>query len=140
MVNKQYNNKEEKVIENKKTLVDETINSKKLTQYEIVKRMFEGLLQETEELKKTLFEDLAVTEKAKEKAEKISKIAFTLQSCLDHEKGGDISQNLMWLYRFVRYMAKRIQDNDDMNYVQPAYKVVQSLNEAWDSIPKNVRH
>ena len=83
MVNKQYNNKEEKVIENKKTLVDETINSKKLTQYEIVKRMFEGLLQETEELKKTLFEDLAVTEKAKEKAEKISKIAFTLQSCLD---------------------------------------------------------
>ena len=77
---------------------------------------------------------------SKEKAEKISKIAFTLQSTIDQEKGGEISENLTWLYRFIRYMAKRIQDNDDMNYVQPAYKICESLKEGWDGIPVNVRH
>ena len=140
MTNKQYNNNEEKVLKTKQVLVDETIKAKSLTKYEIIKRMYEGLLNETEELKKILFEDLAVTEKAKEKAEKISKIAFALQTCLDHEKGNEISENLMWLYRYVRYMAKRIQDNDDMNYVQPAFKIVKSLNEAWDGIPNSVRY
>ena len=45
----------------------------------------------------------------------------------------------MWLYRFIRYMAKRIQDNDDMNYVQPAFKVISLLNEAWEEIPEEFR-
>lgn len=140
MQKNQYNVSEEKVLNHKKTLVDETINANKLTKYEIIKRLYEGLLTETEELKKILFEDLSVTKKAKEKAEKISKIAFTLQSTIDQEKGGEISENLTWLYRFIRYMAKRIQDNDDMNYVQPAYKICESLKEGWDGIPVKVRH
>ena len=38
-------------------------------------------------LKKILFQDLAVTNKSKEKAEKISKIAFALQSCINVDKG-----------------------------------------------------
>ncbi|MBH43329.1 MAG: hypothetical protein CMP25_00875, partial [Rickettsiales bacterium] len=90
-------------------------------------------------LKKILFEDLAVTEKAKAKAERVSKIAFALQSVVDMDNGKEISEQLTWLYRFIRYSSKRIQDNNDMNYVQPAYKVVQSLNEAWASIPTQNR-
>ena len=130
----------EQVMNRKESLVDETITKGKLTQYEIISRMFDGLLKEIEELKKILFQDLSVTEKSKEKAEKISKIAFTLQTCLDLEKGKKLAEDLNWLYRFIRYMSKRIQDNNDMNYVQPAFKIASDLKEAWDGIPKNLRN
>ena len=126
-------------LEKKKVLVDDTIKVGKLSQYEIIKRMLDGLVLEIEELKKVLFTDLAVTNASKEKAEKISKIAFTLQSCLDLENKNEIAENLNWLYRFIRYMSKRIQDNEDMNYVQPAFKIATELKEAWDEIPQEHR-
>ena len=132
------------VIENKlnekKLLVDDTIKKGKLSKYEIIKRMIDGLVNEIEELKKVLFTELAVTNNSKEKAEKISKIAFRLQSCLDLENDNVIAEQLNWLYRFIRYMSKRIQDNEDMNYVQPAFKVASELKEAWDGIPEEYRN
>ena len=134
-----YGIEKEKKLSKKKTLLDETIKHKKLSKYEIIKKMYEGLLNEMDDLKKILFEDLSVTEKAKAKAERISKIAFALQSVIDMDNGKEISEQLTWLYRFIRYMAKRIQDNEDMNYVQPAYKVIQELNEAWAGIPNQHR-
>ena len=134
-----YGIEKEKKLSKKQTLLDETIKEKKLSKYEIIKKMYEGLLNEMDDLKKILFEELSVTEKAKAKAERISKIAFALQSVVDMDNGKEISEQLTWLYRFIRYSSKRIQDNNDMNYVQPAYKVVQSLNEAWASIPTQNR-
>tara|TARA_Y100001934_G_C12118253_1_gene661847 strand:+ start:34 stop:459 length:426 start_codon:yes stop_codon:yes gene_type:complete len=137
-----YNNiavKESK-LEEKKVLVDDTIKVGKLSQYEIIKKMLDGLVKEIEELKRILFTDLAVTNDSKEKAEKISKIAFRLQTCLDLENDNEIAEQLNWLYRFIRYMSKRIQDNEDMNYVQPAFKVASDLKEAWDGIPQEYRN
>ena len=131
--------KENKLNE-KKLLVDDTIKEGKLSKYEIIKRMIDGLVNEIEELKKVLFTELAVTNNSKEKAEKISKIAFRLQNCLDLENDNVIAEQLNWLYRFIRYMSKRIQDNEDMNYVQPAFKVASDLKEAWDGIPEEYRN
>ena len=127
-------------LKEKKILVDDTIKEGKLSKYEIIKRMIDGLVNEIEELKKVLFTDLAVTNDSKEKAEKISKIAFRLQTCLDLENDNLIAEQLNWLYRFIRYMSKRIQDNEDMNYVQPAFKVASDLKEAWDGIPEEHRN
>ena len=124
----------------KQILVDDTIKEGKLSKYEIIKKMIDGLVNEIEELKKVLFNDLAVTNDSKEKAEKISKIAFRLQTCLDLEGDNEIAEQLNWLYRFIRYMSKRIQDNEDMNYVQPAFKVASDLKEAWDGIPEEHRN
>ena len=45
--------------EEKKILVDDTIKVGKLSQYEIIKKMLEGLVKEIEELKQVLFTDLA---------------------------------------------------------------------------------
>tara|TARA_B100000683_G_scaffold48470_1_gene45544 strand:+ start:600 stop:1025 length:426 start_codon:yes stop_codon:yes gene_type:complete len=137
-----YNNiaAKETKLEEKKVLVDDTIKVGKLSQYEIIKKMLDGLVKEIEELKRILFTDLAVTNDSKEKAEKISKIAFRLQTCLDLENDNEIAEQLNWLYRFIRYMSKRIQDNEDMNYVQPAFKVASDLKEAWDGIPQEYRN
>ncbi len=129
----------ETVMNKKESLVDDAINEGKLSKYEIIARMFDGLVNEIEELKKILFQDLAVTNKSKEKAEKISKIAFTLQTCLDLESDNQIATDLNYLYRFIRYMSKRVQDNNDMNMVQPAFSIASQLKEAWDSIPVDKR-
>ena len=129
----------ENTMNRKESLVHDAINAGKLSKYEIIARMFEGLVNEIEELKKILFQDLAVTNKSKEKAEKISKIAFTLQTCLDLESNNQIATDLNYLYRYIRYMSKRIQDNNDMNMVQPAFSIASQLKEAWDSIPVEER-
>ena len=129
----------ETVMNKKESLVDDAINEGKLSKYEIIARMFDGLVNEIEELKKILFQDLAVTNKSKEKAEKISKIAFTLQTCLDLESDNQIATDLNYLYRYIRYMSKRVQDNNDMNMVQPAFSIASQLKEAWDSIPVEER-
>ena len=60
-------------LEKKKVLVDDTIKVGKLSQYEIIKRMLDGLVLEIEELKKVLFTDLAVTNVSKEKQKKYLK-------------------------------------------------------------------
>ena len=130
----------EKILKNKENLLDDTINEDKLSKHEIISKMYEGLVNEIEELKGILFKDLAVTNESKEKAEKISKIAFALQSCLDMENGNELSENLNWLYRYIRYMSKRIQDNECMNFVQPAFKIASDLKEAWESIPEKLRN
>ena len=114
--------------------------NEELSKYEIIHKLYSALLSEFESLKDILISELSITEKAKEKAEKISKITLGLQSCLDHEKGEETSENLMWCYRYIRYAVKRVHDNDDMDFVQPAYKVILDLNDAWNGIPKNLRN
>ena len=130
----------ERILKSKENLLDDTIDKDKLSKHEIISKMYEGLVNEIEELKGILFKDLAVTNESKEKAEKISKIAFALQSCLDMENGNELSENLNWLYRYIRYMSKRIQDNECMNFVQPAFKIASDLKEAWESIPEKHRN
>ena len=130
----------EKKLLNKENLLDDTIVEDKLSKHEIISKMYKGLVSEIEELKSILFKDLAVTNESKEKAEKISKIAFTLQTCLDMENGAKMAEDLNWLYRFIRYMSKRIQDNECMNFVQPAFKIATDLRDAWDSMPEKHRN
>ena len=124
----------------KENLLDDTIVEDKLSKHEIISKMYKGLVSEIEELKSILFKDLAVTNESKDKAERISKIAFTLQTCLDMENGAKMAEDLNWLYRFIRYMSKRIQDNECMNFVQPAFKIATDLRDAWDSIPEKHRN
>ncbi|MEL0245797.1 MAG: flagellar protein FliS [Alphaproteobacteria bacterium] len=130
----------EKKLLNKENLLDDTIVENKLSKHEIISKMYQGLVSEIEELKSILFKDLAVTNESKDKAERISKIAFTLQTCLDMENGAKMAEDLNWLYRFIRYMSKRIQDNECMNFVQPAFKIATDLRDAWDSIPEKHRN
>ena len=67
----------EKKLLNKENLLDDTIVEDKLSKHEIISKMYKGLVSEIEELKSILFKDLAVTNESKEKAEKISKIAYS---------------------------------------------------------------
>ena len=55
------------------------------------------------------------------------------------DKGEKMAEDLNWLYRYIRYMSKRIQDNECMNFVQPAFKIATGLKEAWDAIPQKTQ-
>ena len=139
MNNYTENKAKESKLQKKEELVDDTITKGKLSKYEIISKMLGGLVNEIEMLKKDLFEELSVKTKSKERAEKIGKIVFSLQNCLDMKKGGKIAEDLSWLYRYIRYMTKRLQDNEDMNYVKPAYSIAKDLKESWNSIPLEKR-
>lgn len=122
----------------RKTENVEHIHNGNISQYEIVKKLIDGLEQEMVYLKKAVAIDFEVNDEAIQRAEKISKIAFALQSCLDLEKGGDIAEKLTWLYRFVRYTCKRIIDNEDLTYIKPAHLIARDLKESWSGIGSEV--
>tara|TARA_B100000989_G_C19529732_1_gene468918 strand:- start:3863 stop:4291 length:429 start_codon:yes stop_codon:yes gene_type:complete len=129
----------EKKLAKKNELVDKTIETKKLSKYEIIHELLKALSISINELKTILFQELSVTREAKEKSVKISNIAFQLQGCLDLESS-DLAKNLCWCYRYIRYMAKRVQDNDCMSYVKPASDVADTILEAWKTIPESERY
>ena len=110
-----------------------------ISKYEIIHELLKALNSSINELKTILFQELSVTREAKEKSERISNIAFQLQSCLNLESS-DIAKNLCWCYRYIRYMAKRIQDNECMNYVKPASDVANTILQAWETIPESKRY
>ena len=131
--------KKENLLAKKSELVDKTIETNKLSKYEIIHELLKALSSTINELKTILFQELSVTREAKEKSEKISNIAFQLQSCLNLESS-DIAKNLCWCYRYIRYMAKRIQDNECMSYVKPASDVANTILQAWETIPESKRY
>ena len=45
---------------------------------------------------------------AKEKARKAESIAYALQNCLNMRDGGEIAENLNYLYRHIRFAAKNL--------------------------------
>ncbi len=131
-------------VEASKTLLKKETNLNNVVRndipkYEIIKQLIVGLESEFVNLKKIVSVDFEVNDEAVEKAEKISKIAFALQSCLNVDKGEEIAVNLTWLYRFVRYSCKRIIDNEDLTYIKPAHLVARNLKEGWLNMPEESR-
>ena len=96
-------------LEKKQNLVDDTIKVGKLSQYEIIKRMLDGLVLEIEELKKVLFTDLSVTNESKEKAEKI------------FQKTAALSKDPYIIYLQAAKAAQKMRAYDKQNeYLQSA--------------------
>ena len=49
---------------------------------------------------------------AKEKAKKAEAIAYALQNCLNMRDGGEIAENLNYLYRHIRFAAKNLLEKE----------------------------
>ena len=139
-----YKNKYEEEFKNKKELSRKRSNvndivEDKLSKYDIILKLVCGLEEEIVKLKKAVSIDFEVNEEAVDRAEKVSKIAFALQSCIDDKEGGDLAKNLHWLYRFVRFSCKRLIDNEDLTYIKPAHIIAKDLKEGWLGMPSEQR-
>ncbi len=63
-------------------------------------------------------------------------ILFELMSCLDHEKGGEVSEKLHALYT---YMIKRVIEANvslDITILQETIKHLETINEGWTELAK----
>ena len=75
---------------------------------------------------------------AKELAQKAEKIAFSLQNCLDFKEGGEIAENLNYLYRHIRFATKIYIEKDKIDLMQSALFVSSEILEGWKGISSKV--
>ena len=78
--------------------------------YEIINELLAGLNYNLKE--SLMYLDKSNVDVAKEKAKKAQSIAYALQNCLDKKHGGDIANNLNYLYRHIRYATQNFIEKE----------------------------
>ncbi len=72
------------------------------------------------------------------KAELISKpitIVGSLDGCLDHKQGGEMSQNLSSLYEYINMILVQANINNDVSKLEESSKLLLEIKSAWVQIP-----
>ena len=77
-------------------------------------------------------------ENAKEKAKRAEKIAYSLQRCLDFKEGGDIADNLNYLYRHIRFATKILVEKDKEDLMKSAFFVSNEILDGWKGMSSKV--
>jgi len=75
---------------------------------------------------------------AKEKARKAESIAHALQNCLNVKDGGEIAENLNYLYRHIRFAAKNLLEKEKTELLTSAHFVSNEILEGWKGINSSV--
>ena len=75
---------------------------------------------------------------AKEKARKAESIAHALQNCLNVKDGGEIAENLNYLYRHIRFAAKNLLEKEQTELLTSAHSVSNEILEGWKGINSSV--
>ena len=68
--------------------------------------------------------------------EKASKIIMGLQSSLDFDKGGDVSQVLDQYYHSIDMRIIRAQRSNNIESLEQIMKEIHMMREAWDEVDK----
>ena len=75
---------------------------------------------------------------AKEKARKAESIACALQNCLNMRDGGEIAENLNYLYRHIRFAAKNLLEREKTELLTSAHFVSNEILEGWKGMNSSV--
>ena len=75
---------------------------------------------------------------AKIKAKKAESIAYTLQTCLNFKEGGEIAENLNFLYRHIRFAAKNLLEKEKPDLLSSAHFVSNEILEGWKGMNTSV--
>ena len=108
----------------------------KLNPYSIISELLQGLNEHLSDSIKSM--DKGNLDSAKELAQKAEKIAFSLQNCLDFKEGGEIADNLNYLYRYIRFATKIYIEKDKVDLMQSALFVSNEILEGWKGISSKV--
>jgi flagellar protein FliS len=65
---------------------------------------------------------------------RVIEIVSHLRSTLDHEKGGEISQNLDRLYGFILSLLPKVDFNNDAKTAQTVIDLLAPLRESWKTL------
>ena len=108
----------------------------KLNPYSIIHELLKGLNEHLSDSIKSM--DKGNLNNAKELALKAEKIAYSLQNCLDFKEGGEIADNLNYLYRHIRFATKIYIEKDKIDLMQSALFVSNEILEGWKGISSKV--
>ena len=107
-----------------------------LNPYSIIYELLQGLNERLSDTVQSI--DNGSLETAKEQAQKAEKIAYSLQNCLDFKDGGEIAENLNYLYRHIRFATKIYIEKDKTDLMQSALFVSNEILEGWKGVSSRV--
>ena len=105
--------------------------------HRVIQLLMQGFMDKIIQAKSAMSRNVC-SEKS-ESLDRALKIINGLLSSIDMEKGGDLSENLKFLYN---YMSKRIFDanvKNDTEILDEVYRLMTTVKEGWDLIPQSVK-
>jgi flagellar secretion chaperone FliS len=105
--------------------------------FELVQLVFNAILGKLAAAKACI-ERESIAEKGILISEVITLIG-SLESSLDMEKGGEISNNLANLYQFCSSHLVTANVENDIAKIDEVHGIILTIKEAWDQIPKETR-
>lgn len=115
--------------------IDEILPKKSQEGIKIIEKLLKAMHSDIKDL--INYENLEKkSKKIETKVTRITKIALTLESTLDNENGGEISENLNKLYQHIRFAALRAYEDHDFSFLESADKVCNEINEGWTKMLK----
>ena len=82
--------------------------------------------------------DKGNSEEAKNNAKKAQNIAFALRTALDHAGGGEIAENLDFLYSHIHLATDRFIKNDKKNMLNSALFVSSEILSGWKGLVNKI--
>ena len=106
--------------------------------HEIVQTMFNELIKSMSLFEKS-FDDINSSEIRSSSFARSLTIIYSLQSSLDFEKGGDISNNLFRIYEYSRQQLISDLKNGKPDGVTNAIHIIKEIADAWNQIADEVK-
>jgi flagellar protein FliS len=106
--------------------------------HEIVQTMFNELIKSMSLFEKS-FDDKNSSEIRSSSFARSLTIIYSLQSSLDFEKGGDISNNLFRIYEYSRQQLISDLKNGKPDGVTNAIHIIKEIADAWNQIADEVK-
>ena len=103
---------------------------------EVIHELLTHLNQNLSEAIKNI--DKGKIDDAKQKARKAESIAHALQNCLNIRDGGEIAENLNYLYRHIRFAAKNLLEKEKTELLTSAHFVSNEILEGWKGMNSSV--
>ena len=104
--------------------------------YEIIHELLSNL--NTKLSQAIISMDKGKIQNAKEEAKKAESIAYALQNCLNMRDGGEIAENLNYLYRHIRLAAKILLEQEKPELLTSAHFVSNEILEGWKGMSSSV--
>ncbi len=101
--------------------------------HSLITQMFDGVLTRIAQAKGAIGRGEIAS-----KAELISKailIVGSLEGCLDHEQGGELSQNLASLYEYINLTLAQANIHSDVARLEEVIRLMLEIKSAWVQIP-----
>ena len=104
--------------------------------YEIINELLSNLNLNLSKAIKSI--DKGEIQNAKQQAKKAESIANALQNCLNMRDGGEIAENLNYLYRHIRFAAKLLLEQEKTELLTSAHFISSEILEGWKGMNSSV--